>query len=150
MCTLPYSAAATEPSVLNIFLHSTPESSAKPDEQVTFQADVYSTSDTTEMLHVEARTNPLKKFALISIYQPDSLGDTTCVPTVLFISCDIPIARFHEVYISGVVDAPPLAGCNPSFSFEIRATLPNRATFESRTVKVDNLELCVYLPQLSK
>src|SRR5262245_20780184 len=147
-------AQATEAPRLNALLGNTPRL-AVAGAPLTIQADIYSTSDVTETVHIELTTTPLIGFAVIAVVYDGRLGHADCVPTLLRVSCDTPIKRWSPVTIAAQLDVPPSGQiswdvpCIPQLEVLAVATLPDRFATREHSIPIAGVPMhCAYIPVL--
>ena len=147
-CTATYATKAQAPAdvpILRMNTRATPPIAAVG-QQITFQADVFSTSDITETMTITATVEPWQKLAAAGYYYDTTIGPADCDPTLFHLVCRIPIKRWYPVTIFAVIDAPLLADCKQQVALHVIATLPNRISDELIPVPITGGTRCYFIP----
>ena len=141
-------ATAAETPILNVFLAAEPTGMLVSGTQLTIQANIFSTAEIVEHVHVVLGAVPGAPFTIAGVVSDGSLGETTCEPSLIAIVCDVPIRVGSPVSVVAQLDTPDLAvfldPCHPEIVAAARAELPGRSSARTLAIPV-RPAACTYL-----
>jgi len=145
-CVTPNATGQDQP-VLNVFGSAQP-SVTTADQEVTYTAYIYSTSEMTETMRLQAIVEPWVRLDTAGVIQDTTLGAVVCVPSLFQLDCEVPIKVYYPVTMFVQLRTPnlDLTSCEPSIALHVTADLPNRHAEKIINVPVKDGYTCTYVP----